>query len=375
MRISSGHAKLLADVETPALVVDGAALDQNIADAARWARDASVVLRPHGKTHKSVAVAKRQLAAGAEGITVATADEACIFLEAGVPSVTIARPIIRAETAAAPLRIAARLHADLRFSIDSVESLAACSAAAESAARSASAYIEVDVGHARCGVDPSGPTALELTAALEADHRLHSAGLLSHAGHGYAASLMKEVRAAADAERAALVALADRIQATGAPRPAVSVGSTPGLHARPDLRGVDEVRPGNYVFNDLMQARLAPDCRIALGVLARVISVQSGRAVLDAGSKALSSDQGAHGSRGVAGFGRVRRLDGSATWTLTRQSEEHGVIDLNGAAPPQIGELAIVTPNHACVVANLFPSAIELKPDGETSELTIDARR
>lgn len=375
MRIDPTHAAFLRTLETPALIIDGAALDANIAAAAVRARAASVTLRPHVKTHKSIEIARRQMAAGAEGITVATPAEACVFLEAGVPSVTIARPIVRVETASAPLAIAAAKHADLRFTVDSVVALQAVAGAAAAVGRSAAVYVEIDVGHRRCGLDPTDDAVAALFAAIDAERDVHAAGLLSHAGHAYAARKRAELLEIAAAERAALIALADRIQAGGSPRPPISVGTTPTLHAEAPLDGVDEIRPGNYVFNDRMQLRLAPDARLALGVLARVISVGAGRAVLDAGSKALSSDQGAHGQTGLDGFGLAQRLDRSASWTLTRLSEEHGVIDLGRAPPPTVGEALIVTPNHACVAANLFSEAVELRSDGATARIAVDARR
>ncbi|MFQ6008987.1 MAG: D-TA family PLP-dependent enzyme, partial [Candidatus Zixiibacteriota bacterium] len=128
------------------------------------------------------------------------------------------------------------------------------------------------------------------------------------------------------------------------------------------VKGVTELRVGNYIFNDMAQVALgtAPVSRCALTVLATVISTPSEqRAIIDAGSKAFGLDRGAHGRETLKGYGRIVGGGG----VLTRLSEEHGIIE-NVARRFKIGQKLRIIPNHACAVMNLFDFAY-LVDDGK----------
>ncbi len=193
-------------VTTPAVVLNGAALAANISRMQALA-SGRVALHPHIKTHKSVTLARRQIAAGAAGVTAARAPEARIFIEAGIPVVTIAYPIVEAPTAADLLDLAARRGVGLRFVVDSAEGVMALAAAGGLSGHKARALVEVDVGLKRCGVDPSGDGALEL-AGLMRSEGVEIVGLLSHAGQSYGASGPAAIAEIAASERDILLGVA-----------------------------------------------------------------------------------------------------------------------------------------------------------------------
>lgn len=342
------------DLDTPAVVINRPALDKNIEAMARFATDHKLKLRPHVKAHKSPDIARRQLAAGAAGITVAKVGEAEVMAGAGVRDIFVANEIVT------PTKIDRLLamSPDVRLAValDSPDNLPLLSRAAAAAATRLGVLIEIDTGLHRCGV-PDARAALEL-AALVADHpSLEFRGIFTHAGQVYGATSADQVTEIGRLEGTTMVAMAERLRSAGLPVAEVSVGSTPTARISGAVPGVTEIRPGNYVFYDAIQVGLGvvAEERCALRVLATVVSrPASDRVVLDAGSKTLALDRGAHGTSVVQGFGR---LVGWPGMLLERLSEEHGVAVLAPDAAdgrlPRIGETIEIIPNHACTVANL----------------------
>lgn len=366
----SSHLDQLASIETPAVVVDRALLMQNIARAAERGRASGALLRPHAKTHKSLAIARLQLEAGAVGLTVAKSSEALIFMSAGVPAVTVAHPLVDPRKIQRLLRAASETGCVLRLIADSETGVDAIAAAAADHGAGVEVQIKVDVGLHRCGVDPTSSAALDLARRLTDEPRLSFAGLISHAGHSYSALGPAEVAALAEQERTTMLMVAYRLRISGIPVPAVSVGSTPTVWLAERFEGLTELRPGNYVFMDLTQVSLGvvPREQVALSVLATVVSRNATHAIIDAGSKVLSSDRGPHGSTRVAGYGLARRLDplGSEDMPVTALSEEHGFVEQGGRSLA-VGERVRITPNHACTVANLARELLVLDDNGVES--------
>lgn len=159
----------------------------------------------------------------------------------------------------------------------------------------------------------------------------------------------------------------------------VSVGSTPGTLVSDSYDGITEIRPGNYIFMDRMPLRLKViDLnQIALSVLATVVSRNSDYFIIDAGSKTLSSDQGAHGMPGMEGFGLAYPVDcfeeTASEMIVTRLSEEHGFVIRNDFDLP-IGSKVRLVPNHSCVVANLLDTYTVLKDGQIIDQWDITAR-
>lgn len=324
---------------TPYLRIDTDRLHANLSRVAAAARAAGVDLRPHAKTHKSAQIARRQMEAGAVGLTVATIGEAEAFADAGVRDLFIALPLWPDPRHADRLRtLAGRV--SLRLAVDSADAarhLVTCLDGAP-----ATVAVEVDSGHHRSGVRPAEVGAVA-TAAREAG--LGVVGVFTFPGHSYAPGEGRA--AAAQDERTALAAAAEALRAVGVEPTVVSGGSTPSLAAAIHEPGtLTELRPGVYVFGDAQQWELGATVpeRIALTCRSTVISHAGGRVVLDAGSKALGADRAPY----ATGYGRLLE-DPDAR--IVMLSEHHSVVETSRAYP--LGTVVDVVPNHVCNAVNL----------------------
>jgi len=376
MRNNDVIRETLSSLETPAVLIDRGVLEENIARAAEIARYAGAALRPHVKTHKSLRIAELQIKAGAAGVTTAKPSEAAVFLDGGVRDVTVAYPLVDPRKAERLIQMAAGKGARLRLVADSTDGIEAITAAASSCEATVEVMVEVDVGLLRCGVDPANELAAHLAARLGAHPSTIFAGLLSHAGQAYAAKDADHVRQIAEAERRTMTSLARKLRDAGIKVPTISVGSTPTVWLGESFEGITELRPGNAVFMDLTQVSLgvALPQNLALSVLATVISVNHRFAIIDAGSKVLSSDVGPHGSKRLTGYGVACLVDDPA-WEIpvVNLSEEHGFL-AHGGKVPRIGARVRIWPNHACPVVNLAEQLVAISGNGNIERWTVDAR-
>ena len=350
----------LADLETPALLLDRPAMAANIARMNAAVARHGVALRPHVKTGKCVEVARAMTEGWSGAITVSTLKEAEHFLAAGHRDILYAVGIAPNKIAHA-VDLAAR-GAELTLIVDSVE------AARAIAGSGLSALIEIDSDGHRAGVAPGDAETLEAIADLLGDQLR---GVMTHGGGSYGCSGDDALAEHAELERAGAVGAADLLRAAGHACPVVSVGSTPtALFAR-DLSGVTEVRVGVYVFHDLVMAGLGV-CGtgdIAISVLASVIGHQAERGwlIVDAGWMALSRDRGTQGQAPDQGYGLVQGHD---DLIVISANQEHGIVaDRHGRALDidrfPIGTLLRVLPNHACATAAQHDRYHVLDADGD----------
>jgi D-serine deaminase-like pyridoxal phosphate-dependent protein len=361
-------------VDTPALLVDLDRMAANISRMAALARSRGLDLRPHFKTHKSVEIARRQVAAGAIGMTVAKLDEAEALVDGGIRDVFVAYEIVGQPKLSRAMALAAR--ARITFAIDGVVGTRALSAAAVAAGLRVPVTIEIDCGLRRCGVLPVDAAALATVAATLPGIKLD--GVFTHAGNVYSAANRAQVEQIARDEAASVRDAAAAIRAAGIPLRVASVGSTPTAELVAAEPGMTELRPGNYVFYDAMQVALGtigPES-CALTIAATVVSrAAPDRAVIDAGSKTLGLDKGAHGTSLLTDYGRL--LDdgrpGDASATIQRVSEEHGILAIPADSTMAPGDRVRLLPNHACTIGNLGRFYVGIR-DGHVAEnLTIDA--
>jgi D-serine deaminase-like pyridoxal phosphate-dependent protein len=345
-------------VATPAVLVDAGRLDRNLRAMAESAAARGLTLRPHAKTHKSIAIARRQVEYGATGVSVATLGEAEIFADAGLDEVFVAYPLWTDPQRAPRLRaLAARIR--LMTGVDSLASVHHLAAAVQGHAE-LRVLVEVDCGLRRSGVAPDGAGRIA-TAAARAG--LAVDGVFTFPGHSYAPGMAAQ--AAAD-EAASL-------EAAGMPCPVRSGGSTPSAAsaAGPASGGpVTELRPGVYAFNDAQQVVLG-SCtldEVALSVLATVVSTPApDRFVLDSGAKVLGYDRPAW----APGHGLLPAFPDA---TVTGVWEHHAVV-VTGAGPrPAVGDRVVVIPNHVCTTVNLVDE-LHVVRDGQVAERwPVDAR-
>lgn len=340
---------------TPSLVIDLDIVRANVNHAARQAADKGYLLRPHAKTHKSLNLARMQLAAGAVGLTVATIGEAEVFA-AVCSDLFIAYPLWVDEGKADRLNALSAAGVQLRIGVDSLQSIA------NVARRHVSVHlmIELDSGHHRSGARLDEVVAL-VQAATAAG--LPVAGIFTFPGHSYSVGGRAT---AAITEATTLARAQDLLTAAGHPADVISGGSTPSLSGiRPGT--LTEARPGVYLLNDAQQWELgsaAPE-QLALACEATVVSHAGGRVIVDAGSKVMGADRASW----ATGYGRL--VDQPEARVIA-QSEHHATIDWPGALP-QLGSRIRVIPNHACTAMNLADSVI-VEDDTATLIWPIDAR-
>jgi D-serine deaminase-like pyridoxal phosphate-dependent protein len=354
--------RTIHDLPTPALLLDLDILERNIARMAAKVRGLGAALRPHVKTHKCIEIGELQRRHGAQGITVATIVEARAFADHGFGDITWAVPLPLSRLAEA-VALARRI--TLRVTVDAPEAADALIAAARQAGLRLHVWLEVDCGYHRSGVDPVAASSVALARTLHDSPHLAFDGVLTHAGHGYAARTDAERRAVAAQEREVITAFAERLRAAGVAVPAVSVGSTPTMAATDSLAGVTEARPGNYAFHDWMQAAVGvcgPE-DVAVSVLAAVISHQPGlgHVIVDAGALAMSKDAGPGDPSLRRGLGPLYAgLSGPAldpVLTLAHASQEHGFVEGGEAAHRArltVGSRVRIMPNHSCLTAAMF---------------------
>ncbi|MEO8132222.1 MAG: alanine racemase [Bryobacteraceae bacterium] len=337
----------IAELDTPALLIDLDVMDRNLGKMADYARTNGFRLRPHTKTHKIPALAQKQIALGACGLTVAKVGEAEVMQKAAPAELLVAFPVIGAHKLERLMKIAADTR--VTVSLDSLTAASQLSAAAAASGRTIGVLIELDAGLGRVGV-PAGPDVVALAKEVASLPGLSLEGIAFYPGH------IKVLNDAADKALADLGTLLDSVvgdlEAAGFPVKLVSGGSTPTLYRSHLVARLNEIRPGTYIFNDrntvLCGATTYEDC--AATILATVVSTAvKGQMIIDGGSKTFSSDR----QMGLeeASFGRV--LDAPDA-IFGKMNEEHGFIDMRKVSKSfQVGDRVRILPNHVCVAMNL----------------------
>jgi D-serine deaminase-like pyridoxal phosphate-dependent protein len=352
------------DVDTPCVVVDLVRVRANI-DRLQAAMNArGIAVRPHAKTHKSIAVARMQLEAGARGITVGTLGEAEVFAAAGIADLFLAYPLRATGPKAARLRALHEADPALRVGVDSVAGAEVLAGAVRGSGRPLTVLVEVDPGNRRTGV--ASPTiGAEVARAAQAAG-LVVEGVFSHGGHGYAVGAAKS--AGADEVRA-LEAAAVAIRDAGIAVATVSAGSTPTMLTAAS-GSVTEMRAGTSAYGDRQQWALGsiPAEGCAVAIASTVVSVFDDRLVLDAGAKTLTKDR----APWLTGHGAIV---GYPDLVIERVNDYHGIVAAPaGSARPALGDVVVVVPNHVCPVIDLFDSFVTVDGDGSTAVWPVDAR-
>lgn len=331
----------IADLSTPRPIIDEDRLAANISRVQSYMDEHGLNFRPHIKTHKIPALATAQVAAGAKGINCQKVTEAEVFADAGFEDILITFNIIGVpkleRLAALNDRISGlKVVADSQVTVDGL-------CAHFAGRKPLTVLVECDTGGARCGVQ-TPEQAASLARYIAAADGLAFGGILTY-----------PKPQSADAVEAFIQSTLKQLAEEGIACLIVSNGGTPSLFQAHLVKSATEHRAGTYIYNDRQMIRVGhctqDDC--AMHVLATVVSRPNvDRAIIDAGSKALTSDL-----QGFVDFGLVV---GYPEARITSLSEEHGVIDLSACTGqrPQIGEKLFIIPNHTCVVSNLFDTMV-----------------
>jgi len=355
--MSHQTAMNLETLKTPGLILDINRVKRNAKRIGERLKDWGINLRPHVKTHKCIEVAKIQTEGHSGAVTVSTLAEAKAFAANGFTRITYAIPIEPGKFSEA---IALSKNCDeLALITDDLEVPQSLNAQAKNENVTLNLFLKVDCGYHRCGVEPTRSEALEIPRRIAAASNLRFAGILTHAGHSYHCRNHEELLNLARTERDVMTEFANRLRHEIGEVPIVSIGSTPTITTVDHLEGIDEARPGNYIFFDAFQARLGScsleDC--ALTVLASVVhrDVTRRKVIVDAGAIALSKDRGPVEFDSGCGYGRVLDLEGNDLGMVVNEmSQEHGV--LLGSNDGIIDRLKVgtrvrIVANHSCLTA------------------------
>jgi D-serine deaminase-like pyridoxal phosphate-dependent protein len=347
----------LYELKTPCLVLDHERVKNNARKMRERAASFRVKLRPHVKTHKCLEVARLQTAGQKERIAVSTLEEARVFSAAGFCDVLYAVPIEPGKFSSA-IELSKKCDR-LRLITDDLSVPAILNNMASHAGVRLDIFMDVDCGYGRTGVLPNAVVAKELATVIARSLNLRFNGLLTHAGHSYHARSKEALLSIAREERDVMVNLGDQLRNSGLEVPLISIGSTPTISSVDHLRGIDEARPGNYIFYDAFQATLGTcgfeDC--AVTVLAAIVSRDRTRRqiVCDAGAIALSKDRGPVEFDPACGFGRILDLQGNDLGVRVNSlSQEHGVATVTDESVLErlrVGMRVRILVNHSCLSA------------------------
>jgi len=362
-RLPARVGDAVAAIETPALVLDLTAFERNLDRMAAAARD--LRLRPHAKAHKCPDIALVQIARGAVGICCQKTDEAAAFVAAGIADVLVTNEVVapgKIERLASLAR-----EASIGVLVDDAENVAALSMAARANAVLLDVYAEINVGANRCGVEPGVP-ARELARRIVASEGLRFRGLQAY--HGGAQHLRSPGERRDAIARAAALTLETRelIEEAGIECPIVTGAGTGTWHHEATSGVWNELQPGSYPFMDADYGRNALGSgdiafEQSLFVVAGVMSVGGGRAIVDAGLKAFAFDSGlplVHGHAGLA---------------YTKASDEHGVLAIDaGGSPPRRNDRIFLVPGHCDPTFNLYDWVVGYRGDHVEAVWPISAR-
>ena len=349
-------ARIAREYGTPAAVIDLERVERNIARIQAACDAAGVANRPHIKTHKSPMLARRQIEAGAKGITCQKLGEAEVMADAGIDDILISYNLLGEEKMARLAALQAR--ANMTVAADNAVVIEGHARAAAISGRPLSVVVECDTGRKRAGVETPAE-AIALARQIAASKGLQFAGFMLYPTEtGWDAAQRFFDQALAGVREHGLDAIM------------VSTGGSPNLKNLGKLKGATEHRPGTYIYNDRMQvaAGVATSEDCALTIYSTVVSrAAPERGILDAGSKTLTSDSG-----GLEGFGLILEHPEA---TIARFAEEHGFLDLSRSnTRPNVGDVVRIVPNHVCVVVNMMDEVVMVRGDEIVGLLPVAAR-
>ena len=348
--------KLFQDIDTPAIIVDLNIVKENINTYQKYCDNIGIKLRPHIKTHKIPALAKLQIGAGAVGITAQKISEAeAIISEGGIDDVLITYNIIGEEKLTALRNLSKKVKVSVVA--DSSFCIKGLSKTFGGAQDPLPVLVECDTGAKRCGViSPQG--ACDLAVLINKSRGLIFNGLMTYPPTSQAQKINSFL---SDAKKL--------IEAKNIAVNTVSIGGSPDMWKVKDIPVATEYRIGTYIFNDrsLVEKEICTTNNVALTVLATVVSTPTkNRAIIDAGSKVLTSDlfgMNDHGS--IVNFPELR---------IRQLTEEHGTIVSEQNTNLKIGQKIQIIPNHACVVTNMLDEVNLITEEKKLKKVKVIAR-
>jgi D-serine deaminase-like pyridoxal phosphate-dependent protein len=329
----------LRDIDTPALLLDLDAMERNLTKMARFFGAGQTRLRPHYKNHKCPVLARRQIEAGAIGMTCATLSEAEALILNGITDILISSELAGDRKIGRFIDLARK--ADVKTVVDNPKTAAALGAAGRTKGCRLHVLVNVNVGQNRTGVQPGAPV-LELVGQVRAEGLVFR-GLMGYEGHVAHKAEGPEKEAAYDLAMNTLMQCRCLVEQNGIPAGIVSTGGTGTYHLTPRFPAITEFQAGSYLVWDTDYMSTCKDFERALTVLGTVISKTEGeRVVVDAGLKSISGEHGLPVVKGREGL-RLRKLNA-----------EHGIIDLlDSSVPVEVGDLIELWAHYSDATVNL----------------------
>jgi D-serine deaminase-like pyridoxal phosphate-dependent protein len=356
-----------AELDTPALLIDGDLLEANLERGGRDFTKNGLSYRPHAKTHKSAVIARKQLEHGAVGIACAKLGEAEVLAGAGLEDILVTTPVV----GAAKIHRLVELSGSARVAVvvDDPGNAAEIGSVAARAGRMLELLVEVDVGQERCGVRTPG-AAVRLAELIEESPGVRFRGLQGYQGGSQGIRSFRERVESVNRSAEMLQAVVEQLVRAGLVAEVLTGGGTGSSPIDVGAGCLTELQPGSYVFMDSSYAEVewtpegdrSPYAR-SLSVLTAVISRSSPhRVVVDAGQKAASSDSGSpvlkdrHGAR------------------FSFAGDEHGIVEFTEGAAPLLGEKIELYPSHCDTTVNLHDEFVVTRRDIVEDVWPIDAR-
>jgi len=340
--------KSVTELPTPALLIDLDVFERNLQTLATYMKGKPVTFRPHGKAHKSPAIARLQLASGATGMCAAKLGEADVLIRGGLKDVLITAPVV------GPLKIARlmtllAMTPDVKAVVDNEQNVVDLSTAALAAKRRLKVAIDVNVGQNRTGLG-SPEDIVALAQVIGKQKGLEFVGLQGYGGNNQHTVGFDKRKAREVASNERVVAGRTALEKAGFAVRMVSVGGTGTYNIDADYPGVTEIQPGSYIFMDAHYVKIGGrdnpqtyEFGSALSVLTTVISrAVSARAIVDAGGKALSTDESVPEPIDLTG----------ATYGVA--GDEYGALRLdNPSRELKVGDQVRIMPGHCDTTVNL----------------------
>jgi D-serine deaminase-like pyridoxal phosphate-dependent protein len=331
----------LAAIDTPALVIDLEAMEDNIVRMGTYFATRPSKLRPHFKTHKCPILAHKQLAAGAVGVACAKVEEAEVLVAGGVlHNILIANQVVTRTKIFKLMGL--NRHAEVMVCVDDSGNVAELAEAAQTFGVEIGVFVEVNVGMNRCGVD-TAQAALALVRQVSNSKGLRFVGLQGYEGHDVKIVDLAQRQAAARRDIQRLIETREYIERSGIQVQLVDAGGTGTYNITGEIPGIDEIQAGSYLFGDVSYLGVLEDFRPSLSVLSTVVSRPArDRIITDMGLKAASTDQTLPQPVEVPGV-QVRKL-----------AEEHCYLAVDDPANElSVGDRIAFLPGHVCTTVNL----------------------
>lgn len=339
-----------SEIPTPALLLNAAAFEENLRFMARSVAKSGKSLRPHAKAHKCVEIARRQIAAGAIGVCVATVAEAELMADAGISGLLLTSPLADPRKMARIVQTGAMAVADHAAQVEWWNATA-CAADCE-----LDVLVDLDVGDHRTGAS-SVEQAVAIAQAIHRASHLRFRGIQGYSVSGsHGASFEERVRISNAAFHSA-IAVRNELASLGIRVEILTGGSTGTWDVDTRIPEVTELQAGSYVMMDLAYGKLNLPFRNSLTVLATVVSANhAGFVTVDAGYKAFSTDRGYGPEAAGMGGGFAYRWGG----------DEFGYLDFAERAKPNLGDKIEFIPPHCDPTVNLYDRIYVCR--GETVE-------